>query len=216
VNPSSKRKPAQFEPPESDFDMRVSDRNYSNLFGREFFHPRTSKRSSDTPRSESLPSTPARKRTNAFEKLLYTPKGSQTLEIPKLNSKNLPKPSEFKTETYEISGLNSKQNESFIKSLCKDCHVVSIKPERDSITGMDKGKAILKVRLSPSSNSSSKLSSRIETSGLTMSPMRSLTKPSLLKNCPVQTPPQIQRTQSMSDFKAKLSPRGNLSERRRS
>ncbi len=212
MNPSSKRKLAQFEPPESDFDMRVSDRNYSNLFGREFYHPRTSMRSSNTPRSESLPSTPARKRTNAFEKLLYTPKASETLETPKLNAKNLPKPCEFKTETYEISGLNSKQNESFIKSLCDDCHVVSIKPERDSITGMHKGKAILKLRVL--SSSSSKLSSRIETSGLTISPMRSLTKPSLLKNFPVQTP-RIQRTYSMPNFSTKSSPRINLSERRR-
>lgn len=207
---ANRKNTERFEQGENEKSRRVQDRNYSNLFGREFYHPRASKTSSQMNRSESLPCTPARKKVNSFDKILYSSqKESKLHETSKLDAKTLPKPRDATTETYEISGLNTQQNESFIKSLCKGCHIVSISPQRDSITGISKGKALLKVRHLPNSESKSLMHSRVKSEGLKISPCKQFPTISYLKSFPVETP-RIKRTQSLQTFSCKASPRVRL------
>lgn len=103
--------------------------------------------------SSSVILTKSRARTpNSSEKIYFI--NPKERKLQELNQSSIAYvKDENKLEELEITGLKGKDDERTIKDLCQGCHVISIAPKYDNITGECTGSATLTLRSQPQYNS---------------------------------------------------------------
>lgn len=141
--------------------LRATDHNYSDLFGREFSHVKQSTKPRFTPVLQSrapihLPSAKAVKQC--------------TLSTG--TTRAVPAPQEACVDTYQVKGLKPGAEERSIKRLCAGLHVVAVDTSMDDIAGECKGKATVTLRHFPGSDSEARLNVSLASAGLEVSPYR--------------------------------------------
>ena len=93
-------------------------------------------------------------------------------EINFLPVSALPRPSDAKIETLQISGLKPYDNEAILKEIAKKHHVIEVNTEFDNVKGICTGKGRITIRSFPHESDKKDLTLKLKNQGYSVAEMQ--------------------------------------------